>query len=98
MYEKFVAELRELADGADPKDVALGICVVAAQHQISRDFLKKVIGKWPEHSGSSQFPIPHKKLSPKEAFYSTPNLWVGSYGSTRRRLCTFIADTLEDFK
>lgn len=61
----------------------------------------KLMKSWPGYSGSNAYPVPapagwsgytHPHLM---AFESTPDLWVGHYGSDRKNLAAWMADQLK---
>lgn len=53
---------------------------------------------WPEYTGNPRYPVPFGSygVSPKDAYMTTKDLWVGIYGEKRRDLCTFLAKKIRE--
>lgn len=58
--------------------------------------LYEIFRMWPEYSGEVNYPVPHPKYSPMDAFILEKNVWIGEYGAARRRLLDFIISTLQE--
>jgi len=83
--------LRKLEGG--PRVLALGICSNIPEWY-GKDF-EKLAKRWPKHSGSTRYPVPHPTMGPKEAFQETMNLWEGEYGDNRWELLRWAIRELE---
>jgi len=91
-----IKRLRELADGAYPKNPCVGLCCEMKQYKIVN--VPILAEGWSNHSGNKFYPIPASKhdCSPLEEYSRTMNLWGGSQGKLRRELCAYIADKLAE--
>lgn len=102
-YIKIVERLNDLANGAEPVCIALGICrdidILMTEDDCgmcARNLVRKIAVDWPEFSGDKDCPVPHPERTPLGAFMHVDNLWVGEYGQARKRLCAFLADEIEN--
>ena len=91
LYEFGLGEIK-------PRCISLGICDQILL-EFDSDFigeLQSVFRKWPEFSGNIAFPVPSMRygISEDVAYIRNSDLWAGSYGAARRRLCVFLADQL----
>jgi len=72
-----------------------GICDI-----LPYDFLpvfEKAYVLWPKYSGNLNYPVPHPKLHPREAYETVYDVWDvdTEYGRDRRELALWFADYLE---
>lgn len=64
------------------------------------DWLREQYKRWPEFSGNPVFPVPHRALSPKDAYLDDPCLWPDAgmrpdtlaYCQARLRLLDFLIE------
>lgn len=59
-------------------------------------FVSVLSRHWSEGSGHYRYPVPH----PEGAicsFNTTDNLWIGEYGEARKRLCLWLAETIDNY-
>ena len=108
-YEKgivlsVIGELKDLINGAEPLDKGVGLCtnyLVQIKVIGLREELNSIIGRWPEYSGSEDFPIKASRI----CFTSTTEYYNASdsetmydkntkYGRARYRLAEHIHDGL----
>ena len=89
-----------LADGTvDPPYRKRGICAYLLFYAIDDALcckVKNLMTEWPDGSGSRIYPVPHPKLSSRNAYYSERDLWSGEYGENRRNLCRYLAKRLRE--
>jgi len=51
---------------------------------------------WLEFSGKIAYPVPHP-TGARTGFDNSDNLWIGEYGAARKRLCLWLAETIDNF-
>lgn len=59
-------------------------------------FVRFVSPLWPKFSGDIFYPVPFKEWVASDAYCNIP-LWEGEYGKSRKELCMFLANQLQDF-
>ena len=96
------AEIKEylysLASGEDPQFLEDGICFNLTE-KFGTSLFSNVWEDWDEFTGSSVYPVPcmgSKAADAYEAASKRGSLWEGKYGDTRRRLCLWLADNIEE--
>lgn len=101
-----IAHLRALASrDISPEIACHGLCkelnlkfnILSLRNRV--DFMR-----WPHYSGDENYPIPHAKLNPIEAYDDIKNLWEADedsskedidYIALRLEFCNWVADELE---
>lgn len=84
-------QLKELKTNG-PKYLEFGICSNVDDDPCE---LFELFEKWPEFSGSIDYPVPHPTLNPIDAYNGFADLWIGEYGEARKRLLDFCITELE---
>lgn len=102
---KLIDYLRELAAGThkcqeDYPGVGLCSNVVFDVGHVESLKMRTLFREWDEHSGNNTYPVPCPAGGcPRVAFVgacTSGGMWKGAYGDTRKRLCTFLANRLEE--
>ena len=62
-----------------------------------RHELYKLLGKWPEGTGSMAYPVPSPtfgldRIDAYMVHSSSGTLWIGSYGESRKRLLAYLLE------
>ena len=69
-----------------------GICSA-----IDNSTFVSVLGRyWSERSGQYRYPVPHPEGA-CTGFSNSDNLWIGEYGEARKRLCLWLAETIDNY-
>lgn len=93
-----IEHLRGLSDGSIEVGGLLhhGICFnLRISRGLNYYFVEDHCSEWEEFSGLTDYPVP-SPLGAEEAYELTKNLWEGDYGASRKRLCLFLVDVLEN--
>lgn len=82
---------------AENEDAGLcGLCEEAVGKSVK--LLYELMDRWPEHSGDSNFPVPHFLYTPQTAYFeaSFAEMWSREYpyGAARWRLVEFCIEEL----
>ena len=100
--QQIISCLQLMAIGVDI-DRNHGICENLYRFCIEHDiplhgfaFVKIVSPLWPKFSGNKFYPVPFQEWFAADAYCNKP-LWEGEYGKSRKELCMFLANHLQDF-
>lgn len=88
-------ELRNIRSNPSKIKKHLGICSNIKTLELKGEF-RRLASKWPKHSGSLSFPVPHLK-DPEEGYFNAINMWDRrtAYGKLRWELLNWAIATLE---
>lgn len=89
--------IKPLVDSTLEKNYVYDLESLVGYYSGDSRLYEKFVGEWEFFSGNLCFPVPCKGYrNPDDAYDDTEDLWVGEYGDTRRKLCLYLAERLEE--